>query len=99
MPTYLIMGKFTDQGIKNVRETTARADRFREIAKQCGVEVRETMWLMGEYDVINIVEAKDEESLAALLLKVGAWGNVKTTTYRAFSKNDMDAVIAKMNGS
>jgi len=99
MQTYLVMGQFTDQGIKNVRETTVRADRFRQIAKECGVKVREIMWLMGDYDVINIVEAADEESLAALLLKVGAWGNVKTTTYRAFSKSDMEAVIAKMNGS
>ena len=43
MNTYLVMGKFTDQGIKNVKETTKRANRFKEIAKECGVKVKETM--------------------------------------------------------
>lgn len=98
MATYLIMGKFTEQGIRNVKETTARADRFKEIARECGVEVREIMWLMGDYDVINIVEAPDDKSVSALLLRVGAWGNVRTTTFRAYSKNEMDEIIKKMVG-
>ncbi|PIQ95876.1 MAG: GYD family protein [Nitrospinae bacterium CG11_big_fil_rev_8_21_14_0_20_56_8] len=96
MSTYLIMGKFTEQGIKNVKETTKRAERFKEIAQECGVTVTNIMWLMGEYDVINIVEAKDDASLAALLLRVGAWGNVKTTTYRAFSREEMNGILNKM---
>lgn len=96
MNTYLIMGKFTEQGIKNVKETTKRANRFQEIAGECGVKVKEIMWLMGDYDVINIVETEDEKNLAALLLRVGAWGNVKTTTYKAFSKDDMDIILSKM---
>lgn len=97
MNTYLVMGKFTDQGIKNVKETTKRANRFREIAEECGVKVKEIMWLMGEYDVINIVETEDEKNLAALLLRVGAWGNVKTTTYKTFSEDDMNVIIGKMD--
>lgn len=96
MTTYLIMGKFTDQGIKNVKQTIQRADRFREIAGECSVKVKDIMWLMGIYDVINVVETDDEKSLAALLLRVGAWGNVKTTTLRAFSKDDMDDIISRM---
>ena len=61
MNTYLVMGKFTDQGIKNVKETTKRANRFKEIAKECGVKVKEIMWLMGDFDVINIVETGEEK--------------------------------------
>ncbi|MBI4382719.1 MAG: GYD domain-containing protein [Nitrospinae bacterium] len=99
MATYLIMGKFTEQGIRNVKETTARADRFKEIAKECGVEVKEIMWLLGDYDVINIVEADSDLSISALLLRVGAWGNVRTTTYRAFSNKEMDEIIKKVDAT
>ena len=51
---------------------------------------------MGDFDVINIVETGEEKNLAALLLRVGAWGNVKTTTYKAFTREDMDVIIGKM---
>jgi uncharacterized protein with GYD domain len=98
MATYIIMGKFTTQGIKNVKETTKRADRFKEIAAGFGVKVKDTYWLTGEYDVANIVEAEDEFSISALMLELGAWGNVATTTFRAYTREDMDAIISRMNG-
>ncbi|MCH8313024.1 MAG: GYD domain-containing protein [Nitrospinae bacterium] len=60
MAIFLIVGKFTPQGITNLKQTTSRAERFRQIAEKFGVTVREIFWLMGEYDVINIVEADDE---------------------------------------
>ena len=99
MPTFLIMGKFTHQGIKNVKETTRRWDRFKEIAAGYGVRVREIYWLMGEYDVMNIVESEDEKSVSALMLELGAWGNVSTTTIRAYDKTEMDAILDRMNGA
>ena len=97
MATYMIMGKFTTQGIKNIKETTKRADRFKEIAAGYGVKVKEIYWLTGKYDVANIVEAEDEFAVSALLLELGAWGNVSTTTFRAYTREDMDVIIAKMD--
>ena len=96
METYFIMGKFTQQGIQNIKQTTERADRFKKIAAQFGIIVKEIFWLIGEYDVVNIVEAPDDKALQALLVRVGAWGNVRTTTLRAFSKSEMDAILTKM---
>ena len=98
MPTYLIMGKYTRQGIHNVKQTIGRVDQFREIADKFGVKVKDIYWLLGEYDVVNIVESDDESSISALMLELGAWGNVSTTTMRAYSKEDMDIIISKMNG-
>jgi len=97
MMTFLIMGKFTVQGIRNVKQTTDRADRFRDIAANYGVKVKDIYWLSGEYDVVNIVEAEDEHSVSALLLDLGAWGNVTTTTFRAYTKEEMGLIITKMN--
>lgn len=98
MPTFLIMGRFTPQGIKNIKQTTARADRFREIAAGYGVKVKDIYWLTGDYDVVNIVESDDETSVSALMLELGAWGNVSTTTMRAYTREDMDIIISKMDG-
>ncbi|NIQ03129.1 MAG: GYD domain-containing protein [Nitrospinaceae bacterium] len=99
MQTYLIMGKFTDKGIANVKQTTERADKFREMAAKFGIHVLQIYWLVGEYDVVNIVEAPDDQALQALLVRVGAWGNVRTTTFRAFEKTEMDAIISRIDSS
>ncbi len=97
MQTYLIMGKFTEKGITNIKQTTERADKFKEIAAKFGIKVQQIYWLIGEYDVVNIVEAPDDQALQALLVRVGAWGNVRTTTFRAFDKKEMDAIISRMD--
>lgn len=97
METYLVMGQFTQQGIQNVKQTTERSEHFREIAEKFGIKVKEIYWLLGDYDVINIVEAPDSQALQALLVRVGAWGNVRTTTLRAFNKNEMDGILNKMD--
>ncbi len=97
MQTYLIMGKFTEKGITNIKQTTERADKFKEIAAKFGIKVQQIYWLIGEYDVVNIVETPDDQSLQAVLVRVGAWGNVRTTTFRAFDKKEMDAIISRMD--
>ncbi|MBF0274648.1 MAG: GYD domain-containing protein [Nitrospinae bacterium] len=96
MAKFLILGKYTQQGVKTVEETTKRADLFKEIAAEYGIEVLDIFWLIGEYDVVNIVDAPDDESLKALLLRVDAWGNVTTTAIRAFDKGEMEEVLKRM---
>ena len=57
MATYIVLNTFTDQGIRNVRETTNRADAVRDMAKKFGVTVKEVYWTLGSYDVVTIFEA------------------------------------------
>lgn len=96
MVNYLIMGKFTDLGIKNVKETIARSERFKEMAKECGVTIREIMWLTGEYDVFSIAEADDEKKIVTLLLKAGSRGYVTTNSYRAFAKDEVTEMVKSL---
>ena len=96
MKKFLIMSKFTPQGIKNLKQTTTRSERFMEIAEKFGVKVRDIFWLMGEYDVVNIVEAEDEKSVSALLFELGTLENVTTTTLRAYTKEEMTEIFNKM---
>ncbi len=96
MATYLLLGNFTDQGIKNVKETTKRADAFREMSAKAGVTVKELFWCLGQFDILAILEAPDDDTLTALTLSVGSLGNIRSQTLRAFTPKEMGLILAKM---
>jgi uncharacterized protein with GYD domain len=96
MAIYVMLGNFTDQGIKNIKDTTKRADAFRALCEQAGVTVKEVLWCLGQYDLIAIVEADDEETVTALMLSVASLGSVRTELLRAFESDDMQRILAKM---
>jgi uncharacterized protein with GYD domain len=99
MPTYIILGNFTDQGIRNVRDTTKRAEALREMGRKSGVTVKEVYWTLGQYDILTILEAPNDEAVTALGLSVGALGNVRTQTLRAFSADEMGRLIGKLTST
>ena len=96
MPTYIVLGQFTDQGIRNVKETTKRAQALKDMAKKFGATVNAVYWTLGQYDIATIVDAPDDTSVNALLLSVGALGNVRTQTLRAFSADEMGQILGVM---
>jgi uncharacterized protein with GYD domain len=96
MATYIILANFTDQGIRNVKDTPKRADAFKDMAKNCGVTVKEMYWTLGAYDIVAIVESPDDMAVTALGLSTGSKGNVRTQTMRAFSAADMATVLGKV---
>ena len=96
MVTYVLLTNFTDQGIRNVKESPKRADAFRQMAKTFGVTVKEIFWTQGRYDIVTILEAPDEASALSLNLSLGALGNVRTESLRAFSAAEMVTAVGKM---
>lgn len=95
MPTYIVLGQFTDQGVRNVKETTKRAEAFKEMAAKAGATVKEVYWTLGQYDIANITEAPDDATMSALLLSLGAQGNVRTQCLRAFTPAEMGQIVGK----
>ena len=93
MATYIGLVKLTDQGIRNVKDTTKRAKSFREMAEKAGVKVREILWTMGRYDLVLVVDAPNDETMSRLTLGLGMMGNVKTETLKAFSAQEMDQIL------
>jgi uncharacterized protein with GYD domain len=89
---YGMLANFTDQGIRKVKDSPKRTDAFKDMAKKCGATVKEVFWTLGEYDIVAIVEAPDDISMTAL----GALGNVRTQTLRAFTPADMKTITGKM---
>ena len=98
MATYICLSSFTEQGIRNVKDTTSRADAVRESAKKYGVNVKDIYWTLGNVDVVGIFEAPDEASITAFALALGSSGNVRTQMLRAFTKEEMKGVLKKMAG-
>jgi uncharacterized protein with GYD domain len=96
MATYIMLGQFTDQGIRNVKDTAKRAEAVKEMAKKVGATVKEVYWTMGAYDVATVVEAPDEASATAFFLSVAALGNVRTQSLRAFTASEMSGILGKM---
>jgi uncharacterized protein with GYD domain len=96
MPTYIVLSTFTDQGIRNIKDTTKRADTVRETARKMGIETKSLYWTVGKYDVVATFEAPDDASITALALSLGSAGNVRTQTMRAFTKEDVTGILAKM---
>lgn len=96
MATFVVLAEFTDQGIRNVKETVGRAEAFNEMAKKCGVTVKDMYWTLGPYDVIVICEAPDDEAATALSMSVCSRGNVRSQTLRAFSFDEVKKIVSKM---
>lgn len=96
MPTYVTLVKFTDQGIRNIKESPKRAEAFRGLCDKMGAKVKDLYWTMGRYDIVVIVEAPDEVTMETILYSVGSLGNVRTETLRAFTAQEASQALAKL---
>jgi uncharacterized protein with GYD domain len=96
MPAYIILNKFTEQGIKHVKDTTKRAEAARKAIEEAGGRVIGIWWTQGQYDSVIIVETPDETSGMVLLLQTALQGNISTETLRAFSEAEMAGILARL---
>jgi uncharacterized protein with GYD domain len=96
MPTYIVLASFTEQGIKNVKDSPKRADAVKDLAKKSGATMKEMYWTLGQYDIVAVVDAPDDQAITALGLNISKQGNVRTQTLRAFSAEEMKAILGKV---
>lgn len=95
MATFISLVSFTDQGIRNVKDSPERFDAVRAMAEKMGVTVKGGYYTLGDYDMVLIVEGS-EEAATAMLMKVGSMGNVRSRSLRAFSPDEMRQILSKM---
>jgi uncharacterized protein with GYD domain len=88
MGTYISLLRFTEQGIRNVKDVPGRIDEARKRFEQAGGKLKEWYLAMGKYDIVIVSEAPDDEAMARAALSVGLLGNVRTETMRVFSEAD-----------
>jgi uncharacterized protein with GYD domain len=95
MATYIVLYRFTDQGLKNIKGTVKRADEVRKANEGRGFKVQGIYWTQGHYDMVAVLEAPDEDSMVAGLFNVAEAGNVHSETLRAFTGEEMAQILQK----
>jgi uncharacterized protein with GYD domain len=89
MATYILLGNFTDQGIRTIKDTPKRVETVKKIAKQLGVSITQQYWTLGAYDLVAVLESADDAAVTAFGLSVGRLGNIRTQTLRAYDAGDV----------
>ena len=94
MNTYLMLFRFTQEGIRDIKRSPARVEAARQAFRNLGAEVKGFYGLMGRWDTVFIVEAPDDETIARAALSLGSLGNVSTETLRAFTEDEFKKIVA-----
>ena len=97
MPAYIILINWTQEGIKDVKQSPDRLDKARSAFQAVGAELKECFLVMGKYDLVVIAEAPDDETIARLALTIGRKGATRTETLRAFTEGEYRKIIAALD--
>jgi uncharacterized protein with GYD domain len=92
MARYVLLINWTDQGLRNAKDTINRANAARQAFQAGGGQVIDIYWTVGPYDIVAIFEAPDEETATRLVLALGMQGSIRTTTMRAFGEQEMGRI-------
>ena len=96
MATYIVLHRYTQQGIGKIKESPARIDAARQAARSMGAELKAWYLVMGRYDIVTIWEAPNDEAIAKVMLAIGSLGNVTTETLRAFTEDEFRQIVATL---
>jgi len=96
MATYIILFRFTQQGIQNIKESPDRVDAAKKVFRDVGAEVKKFYSVMGQYDTVLTVEAPNDETIAKATLAIGSLGNVRTETLRAFTEDEYRKIVTSL---
>ena len=96
MGSYVALVNFTEQGVRQIRQTTERAKGLMNAAANLGIKIKDIYWTMGAFDAVFIADAPDDETMTAFAASMGSLGNIRTQTMRAFSAQEMNRILAKL---
>jgi len=96
MATHIVLAKFTDQGVRNVKQSPERAKSAIALGEKLGIKIWDIYWTLGTYDAVLIVDAPNEEAMTTWALSVSSLGNIRTQTMRAFSADEVNRILAKI---
>ena len=96
MPTYVVLANMTQQGIQAAKEIPKRREAARKAAADLGMTLREGLLTMGKYDVVLILDAPDDATMAKFAIRIGMQGNLSTQTLRAFSEAEVDQILGSI---
>ena len=96
MSTYIALVTFTDQGLRQIKQTTERAKWLVHAAAKLGIKIKDVYWTIGPFDAVFMAEAPDDETMTALSVGMGSIGNIRTKTMRSFSADEMNRILERL---
>jgi uncharacterized protein with GYD domain len=96
MPTYVILMNLTEQGVKNIKDAPARIEAAAKALEAAGGKMIGFYLTLGQYDYVAIAEGPSDEVALMQLLGLGAAGNVRTTTLKAFTREEFEEIVKKL---
>jgi uncharacterized protein with GYD domain len=96
MPTFILSLNWTDQGIRNIKDSPKRAQAARDLAKKVGIEIKEVYLTSGASDLLLILDAPDGDATAKFALSMGSQGNVRTSTARAWRESEFQKLVSEL---
>jgi uncharacterized protein with GYD domain len=96
MPTYITLARWTPQGIQNIKESPARLEAFKQLVKSAEGEVKSFYMVTGQYDIVTITSAPNDDVMAKVALATASKGGIKTETLRAFTEDEYRKIIAAL---
>ncbi len=96
MPAYIVLINLTDQGIRTIKDDPKRVMAAAQIAQRENVRIITEWWTMGPYDAVMVAEAPNDETMIRFLLGAGRQGNIRTTTLRAFTQEEITAIVEQL---
>ena len=96
MPRYVALLNWTDQGVRSAKDTVSRYEQARGDLAKRGVRLETTFWTLGRHDIVAVLEAPDDETLAAALLTLAGQGNLRSETLRAFTAEEMQGILGRL---
>lgn len=97
MARFVVLIDWTDQGIRNAKDSVQRVQQARDAFQPMGVTIDSVYWTLGSHDMVVVLSSADGESFAAAMLRLAGAGNVRTTTLRAFDETEFGAILAKLD--
>jgi len=97
MPHYILLINWTDQGMRNIKDSPKRAENFEKMVKKSGGEAS-YYYTLGQYDLVAVVKLPDDESMVKINLELGRLGNIRTTTLKAMTRKEMANIISSLKG-
>jgi len=96
MPTYVVLAKWTEQGVRNIKDTVIRTDQVRAATEKAGGRLIGIWWTQGPYDIVGVFDFPDDETASVLALSTAMAGNVRAETLRAYTAEEMQRIIQKL---
>jgi uncharacterized protein with GYD domain len=94
MPTYITLARWTQKGIEQIKESPTRLDAFKQAVKSAGGTVKSFYMVTGQYDMVIVSEAPNDDAIAKVALATGSKGSVRSETLRAFTEDEYRKIIA-----